>query len=208
MDTILALAYIENILKDPNVELIEVWERVLYVRMKQGCGRNTFKTKNGLEFKLYAYYRPEEFKRISKRYHPDLQRSNTTKTINDTKDTTELQANIILSREALKDYRDCGRTIAAVSFVHSLKQFVQLASAKTREQRDRFIRAISKKLDSAGFTNTAGLSQRRWGTTGSIFDYTDNNQPEIIQRFAKAWRKAVDEAEKGYPVDFPEGCIC
>ena len=61
--------------KDPNIEIIEIWERVLYIRRKKG--RNTFHTKKGITTLTSGIYlntiefSKDEYKRLQNKYHPD-----------------------------------------------------------------------------------------------------------------------------------------
>lgn len=61
--------------KDESIELIEIWDKVLYIRRDKG--RNTFYSKKGLtNLKSGIYVNPYKaafkYKELQKKYHPDL----------------------------------------------------------------------------------------------------------------------------------------
>lgn len=195
MDSILTLAYIDEILEDPTVELIEVWDRVLYVRKKKGCGRNTFKSKAGLEYKLNAYYTTKEFRTISKRYHPDKQNWNDKYK---QQNANELFASISVSREQLQIYELYSGADDAKSYIRSLPEFAKLASSKKPNERDSLIKAITKHLDSTRLTKSLSEDERRkYGVWANFI--SDNSKDigiEILQDFAEAWVNSIEESKR------------
>lgn len=61
--------------ENENIELIEIWDRVLYLRMRKG--RNKFHSKKGITTLKSGIYLNlinfnTEYKRLQKRYHPDV----------------------------------------------------------------------------------------------------------------------------------------
>jgi len=65
----------ELIEQDPLIELIEIWDKVLYIRKVKGRGRfHTKKNITLLKSGIYinTKYILQEYKRLQKKYHPDL----------------------------------------------------------------------------------------------------------------------------------------
>ena len=97
-DTLITRAYIDYILSNPNVSFIEVWADRLYVWHYKGSPK--FHSKLSFEFNLPIYYRVNDYKRLSKKYHPDLSNSKSSRvlsgsiqtSINDFREILEVQA--------------------------------------------------------------------------------------------------------------------
>ena len=63
-----ALACIEELLEDQNVELIEVWKNNLFIRRRKGSP--TFVSKKGINnFSLPLYFRPQDTQYLIKKYN-------------------------------------------------------------------------------------------------------------------------------------------
>ena len=180
MESVVALAYIDELLADPTVDLVEVWDTVLYIRRKKGCGRNTFASKRGLDYQLNVYYTPERFKELSLNYHPDT-------AIRKSKNQTELQQYIILSRRYLEGYEHDQRTVDAIRFVQTTKQFTQLASTRSAVRRNSLTRSIEQQLDSAGHNVSVRYDGDRRGGVWISESDSDN----FIQDFIKKYQDAV-----------------
>lgn len=139
MEDSLALVYISYLLEDDNILLLEVWDRVLYARTKEG--RNTFISKKGLEFNEQCYYRADEYKSIVKRYHPDKARRQ--EPIQ--KRTTEITRLVNSSRQQMEFLQ---RSLDAVNFLTTNQQFRDYTSSfKTKrgaKLRKQFREACEK----------------------------------------------------------------
>ena len=176
MESVVTLAYIDELLSDPTVDLVEVWDTVLYIRKKKGCGRNTFASKRGLEYQLNVYYTAGRFKELSLNYHPDT-------AIRKSKNQTELQQNILLSRQPLCDYARNRRAADAIRFVQTTKQFTQLASTRSAVRRNSLTRSIEQQLDSAGYN----VSIKYDGDRRSNLRANESDSDDFIQDFIKKW---------------------
>ena len=213
MDSLITLAYIKEILDDPNVALIEVWHNQLYIRMKPGCGRGTFISKRGLEYSLPIYYGPENYKTVSKQFHPDRayatktkkSRSSSTRSATAAKQKQlsrleELQKDINIHRQELCDAFN-RRAADAISVVRSLPAFTKFASTKVSSQRNKFRLQLEQELDRTGLCNSPGF----YGTnTGSIWERnidenSDDAYKNAFQELATAWARANERARKARP---------
>ena len=180
------IAYLEHILQDSNILLIEIWDRVLYARMKKGCGRNRFISKKGIKFNINVYYRQSEFRNIVKQYHPDITEKSRQSA------ATELFKNINSFKEKSKSYL-FKRSQDASSYIISLPEFTNFTSTKSNTERDSIRERIEEELDSSRFNNCAGFSTD--GATGFwIQRMEEANDPEtaaLYEEFARTWAWAM-----------------
>lgn len=96
IDSLLTTVYIDFLLQDKNISFIEVWEDRLFLWKFKGSPR--IATNLGLDFTHPIYYRPNDYKDISKKYHPDLTTSKSSKVLSGL-----VQQHINDAREAMDD---------------------------------------------------------------------------------------------------------
>lgn len=136
MDSLTSTIYINYLLNDSNVSLIEVWDNKLFVwRYK---GRPTFTTTLGLVFELPLYYRINEYKKLSKNYHPDLSMSKSPRVL-----SGSIQASINDVREALEIQN---RGYDAGHYSKWYAEFDRALTCKIASTRSELTRELSTRL--------------------------------------------------------------
>lgn len=185
---VLSLAYIEKLLKDPDIQLIEVWANVLYARMVKGCGkRNKFISKCNLEYSYEVYYRKQEFKRVSNTYHPDR----AGKQVSKQNTYTKLQQGINHLREQYKSGLS-ERSKNAISVIHSLPQFTQFTSTKISSERISLSEAIKQEVDSARLNYGPGFyGHSNNGIWANLINNADDSEKKTLEEFARVWAWAM-----------------
>lgn len=147
MDTLTTQIYINYLLSDPNVALIEVWDNKLFIWKFKG--RPTFKTSLGLEFKLEIYYRINEYKKVSKKFHPDTSSSTSKRvssgsiqcSINKVKEVLEVQLREYNADNYLQFYEEFDRIISCPNNATRVNLTGQLSTRLydcSRMVKDRF----------------------------------------------------------------------
>lgn len=213
MESTLALAYIEHILLKPGVALIEVWDRVLYVRMKKGCGRNKFMSKRELTYNLPVYYFQENYRNVSKQFHPDCnikrhsadgnksvqsssKKGNKSQTTRN-KVKTDLQKNINECKQQQWSVNTKDGRSDARSFTRNLQLFTKFTSSKMRCERSKLAESINSEIYKARFHNcsfTNGVSENEY--MGSQSDYIIE---EFLRELKKAFARGDEYRKKHHP---------
>lgn len=188
---LLSTSYIYSLLLDPDIELIEVWSRVLYARMRKGSGkRNKFISKLGLEYQLPVYY-DVPFKKVSRRYHPDRAGKNVSKQ----RTLTKLFQHIGISRFAMERLF-AGRRLSGISFTLSNDVFRQFASSSLRSNPVVTIQQVDREIQEAGYIDSELFG--RYCTdpeneqTGEWFQYIDDCK-EIVQKVKESFARRTEE---------------
>lgn len=185
---VLSLAYIDKLLEDPDIEIIEVWSRVLYARMKKGCGkRNKFISKRNLEYGYEVYFREQEFKSVSKTYHPDLAEKSKRSS------SEKLQKNInCFHDECTAGLRE--RSKNAISYIYSLSEFTQLTSTESSAKRASLRDKIYEQVDSARLNYGPGFfGDSDYGVWTELVETSDDSEKKIYEEFAKQWAWAMSD---------------
>jgi hypothetical protein len=136
METLLSQIYINYLLSDSNVSLIEVWHNKLFIWKYQG--RPTFLSTFGLEFQHPLYYRVNEYKQLSKKYHPDLSNSKSSRVLSGL-----IQTGINNIREILEIQN---RGYDARNYVQWYAEFDRIISCKIATTRNNLTRELSARL--------------------------------------------------------------
>ena len=191
MNTVLIqTAYIKEILDtNPNIQCIEVWDRVLYARMNKNCGRNTFISKKGLEFNLPVYYNESEYVSLAKRYHPDAQSGAQKRKESKQRTFTKLQQSINVSRPALSELFK-GRRYDGINFTRNHALFTQFTLSKSSNRTNKLVERIGTELFKAGYSDDELFGRYCSDPLDKqIREHlqTIDNQEEILQTFAKTW---------------------
>lgn len=185
---VLSLAYIDKLLEDSDIEIIEVWSRVLYARMKKGCGkRNKFISKRNLEYSYEVYFREQEFKSVSKTYHPDLAKESKRSS------REKLQKNInCFHDECTTGLRE--RSKNAVSYIYSLSEFTQLTSTESSAKRISLRDKIYEQMDSARLNyGTRFFGNGDHGVWTELVETADDSEKKIYEEFAEKWAWAMSD---------------
>lgn len=188
---LLSTSYIYSLLLDPDIELIEVWSRVLYARMKKGSGkRNKFISKLGLKYQLPVYY-DVPFKKVSRRYHPDRAGKNVSKQ----RTFTELFQHIGISKSAMERLF-AGRRLSGISFTLSNEVFRKFASSSPHGNSTVSIQQVDREIQKAGYIDSELFG--RYCTdpkneqTGEWFQYIDDCK-EIVQKVKESFTRRTEE---------------
>jgi hypothetical protein len=136
MDSLLTTVYINYILSDTNVSLVEVWENRLFIWKYKGSP--TIATSLGLEYKLPIYYRSNEYKQLSKKYHPDLSNSKSPRVL-----SGDIQKSINDSRIFLEEQN---RGYAPEQYSFCYGEFDRIVSSKNSGTRANLTRELSGRL--------------------------------------------------------------
>jgi hypothetical protein len=184
---LISTAYIKELLEDPSIELIEVWDKILYVRMKQGSGKNKFISKKGLTFNLSVYYYESNYRKISSRYHPDRE----TKKISKQRTLTSLCQNINISREAISGLFE-GRRSNAINFVRSNEEFTRFTTIESNTKRSKSLEQIDEEIHQAGYDDyelfgeycSNPLQDKVWD------DQLTDDEEKIIQEVMQVWAES------------------
>ena len=135
-DSLLSQIYIDYLLSDQNVSMIEVWDSRLFIwRYK---GRPSIQTKLSLTFNLPIYYRPNDYKKLSKKYHPDLSSSKSPRVL-----SGDIQCLINNSKQVLEVQ---ARGYNADDYKWGYSQFNRIVSCKTASTRSDLTRELSSRL--------------------------------------------------------------
>lgn len=155
MDTLTTQIYIDYLFKDKNVSLIEVWENKLFIWKYKG--RPTFQTALGLEFKLPVYYRIDDYKKVSKKYHPDISKSKSVRV-----SSGEIQA-IINDTKPLLDVQSRGYN--AGDYLQFYGEFDRILSSRANASRSNSVRELSARL-----YNSSRMVQDRFSKQSEGFE--------------------------------------
>jgi hypothetical protein len=135
-DALITRVYIDYILSNPNVSFIEVWADRLYVWHYKGGPK--FFSKLSFQFNLPIYYRINDYKRLSKKYHPDLSRSKSPRVL-----SGDIQTSINDFRQILEIQ---ARGYNPSDYEWSKSQFDRILSIKTASTRSDLTRELSTRL--------------------------------------------------------------
>ena len=194
-NSLLTLAYIDYIMtQNPQILFIEVWDRVLYARMRKG--RNKFISKQGLDFCQPIYYKPNEFKSIIKKYHPDTKQS-TTKSISELNTYKKLSADIILVRKAMSvgfGERGCN----ASKYVQSLESFTPFTHILPSQSRDITIQKAEQEILQAGLDDYEPFDELGpIFTTHEEWEYISYSYAEeVFRMFKEALSRSVEREKE------------
>lgn len=129
--------FIESILSDTNNILLEVWDNVLFVWKEKG--RPQFLSKLNLNFDKDIYYRYEDYKQLSKKYHPDTTESKSSRVL-----SGDIQARINSNREHARS-RD--RRFIQRNFCQFFTQFNEALCIKDVSLRSTYARQLFCRLE-------------------------------------------------------------
>lgn len=159
MDTLTTQIYIDYLLSDKNNALVQIWDNRLFIWKYKGSPR--FESKLGLEFNQNIYYRPNEYKQLSKKYHPDLSKSKSSQVL-----SGFIQTSINDARQVLENQN---RGYAPEQYQQWYAEFDRIKSCKSNSARSKIARELSTRL-----YNQARLVQDRFG-----------NQSESLTQFVQ-----------------------
>lgn len=182
MDSLISQIYINYILKDPNVSLIEVWSNRLFIWKYKGSP--TFKPLLQLTFNLPIYYRSNEYKQLSRKYHPDLSSSKSSRVLSGI-----IQASINDNKEVL-DVQD--RRYNASFDNEYFSKFDRILSCSDSKTRNNLTRELS-----TGFHDCTSLVQSSFiGEEGSYINLVQEMAyPETRREdFEERWEQYRNEA--------------
>lgn len=202
MNTVLiSTAYIQELLdSDPNIECIEVWARVLYARMKKGCGRNKFISKKGLEFSLPVYYYESNYISIIKRYHPDTS-GQSRSGLSKQSTGLELSKNINLSRQPLSRLFT-GRRCDGISFVRSHDVFTKFTSTKQCKKAGELMERLLEHISETRYGDGelfGGYINNPLGKEGEDALKQVDNKEKVLQNIIEAMSNRAEELRKEDP---------
>ncbi len=176
METLLSQIYINYILSDSNISLVEVWDKKLFIwRYK---GKPTFLSSLGLEFQYPIYYRVDEYKQLSKKYHPDLSSSKSSRVLSGV-----IQTSINDIREVLEIQN---RGYDARNYIQWYAEFDRIISCKVASTRNNLTGELSTRLhDHSKFLQDK-------------FCYKDGSITSLIQEVSEgaAWGKSISDVFK------------
>lgn len=188
METLISQIYINYILNDANVSLVEVWNSQLYIwRYK---GRPTFLSNLGLQFQQTLYYRVDDYKQLSRKYHPDLSTSKSARVlsgsiqagINDFKEVLEVQNGRYDARDYIQWYPEFDRILSCKTAATRNNLAGELSSRLydySRGLRDCF----SEYREHEDFTECIQEASEA-GVLGKIMqEYFKQREPEARRRF-------------------------
>jgi hypothetical protein len=205
---LISTAYIQHLFNsNPNILTIEVWDKVLYARMRKGGGRNKFISKNNLKFILPIYY--VEFRECIKQFHPDkFQQTSRTEVY------TELSKSIISLRKANDQLFRDGRK-NALKLISTYEEFAELTSIKFNRIRDRFkngqfkrlFKSLERKLCTAGFDDYSCFDDYEQNSTGWYYKEQSNSanvetsklndiEKEILERLIQTLHDKVEKERR------------
>lgn len=187
-------AYINQLLEDTSIELIEVWSNILYARMKKGCGKNKFISKKGLTFTLPVYYDESNYRKISLRYHPDR---NITGSVSKQRTYENLSKLINISRETLSRLFK-GRRFNAINFVRSNEAFTRFTTTKSNKERNRSLEQIDSEICKTGHDDYQLFGEYCRNPFNGLVAHGEEdegrdqigNEEEILQEVMRVWVKS------------------
>jgi hypothetical protein len=205
---LISTAYIQHLFHtNPNILTIEVWDKVLYARMKKGGGRNKFISKNNLKFILPIYY--VEFKECIKQFHPDKFQQTSKKEA-----YTELSKSIISLRESNEHIFRDGRE-NALQLISTYEEFTELTSVKfsrlrdrlKNEQFERLLKSLERKLYPAGFDDYSCFDDYEQDSTGWYYKEQSDSineeaselndiEKEILERLVQTLHDKVEKERR------------
>jgi hypothetical protein len=181
MDSLISQIYINYILKDDNVSLIEVWDNKLFVWKYKGSP--TFRPSLQLTFDLPIYYRPNEYKQLSRKYHPDLSNSKSSRVLSGV-----IQASINDNKEIL-DVQDRGYNASFDNEYFS--KFDRILSCSDSKTRNNLTRELSTGL----YDSTSLVQDSFIGEEGSYVNLVQEMAyPETRREgFEERWEQQHNE---------------
>lgn len=190
METLISQIYIDYILSDTNVSLVEIWNSQLFIwRYK---GKPTFLSNLGLKFQQPLYYRVNEYKQLSRKYHPDLSNSKSSRVlsgviqagINDLKETLEIQNGRYDARNYTQWYAEFDRILSCKVATTRSDLTGELSTRLydySRGLRDCF----SEYTEHEEFTECLQKASEA-GILGKIMqEYFKEREPEVRARLAQ-----------------------
>jgi hypothetical protein len=181
MDSLISQIYINYILKDPNVSLIEIWSNRLFIWKYKGSP--TFKPLLQLTFNLPIYYRPNEYKQLSRKYHPDLSSSKSSRVLSGI-----IQASINDNKEVL-DVQDRGYNASFDNeYFSKFDRILTCSDSKTRNN-------LTRELSSRFYDGTSLVQDNFIGKEGSYVNLVQEMAYPQTRRenFEERWEQYHNE---------------